>query len=436
MSTAQGPPVIDPTAIVVRPPTTDAETAAFFELTAAQFIRGAPLPVAATDLRRYVYEAPRADPGNVRGAFHGHTCLGGYLYEGRLLRIGPARVRVGCVGVVVAHPEHRGQGIGKALMRDSFAYARDRGHSLLMLHGAPAYYQPFGYADVFDATEHDVRRADVLVHPSSPYRVRAAAATDAAAVLDLYDRHFGPHPGSFAHTVDQEAFLLRFSASLDPDAYQQRDGLPFAPTIIAIDVDERPRGYLAAPWALLRAFGSEVAADDWPATLALLQHHARLLNELDEPPEQVRWPLPPDSLAAQLLADHFTVQSLRHSRPSANWEASLVDPAALIRSMVPAWHERWLRHRVAWSGPLAVTIDGVTQLVSISSAGVSLDSVHQDVPEGVSVTGTVALPLLFGFRSLEWAVSQEGQRIPQHLLPVLGVLFPPRTPWIAARDGS
>ena len=201
-------------------------------------------------------------------------------------------------------------------------------------------------------------------------------------------------------------------------------------------MDDRPRGYLAAPWALLRAFGSEVAADDWPATLALLQHHARLLDELDEPPEQVRWPLPPDSLAAELLADHFTVQSLRHSRPSANWEASLVDPAALIRSMVPAWHERWLRHRVAWSGPLAVTIDGVTQVLSISSAGVCLDSVHQDVQEGVSVTGTVALPLLFGFRSLEWAVSQEGQRIPQHLLPVLGVLFPPLTPWIAARDGS
>jgi hypothetical protein len=33
-------------------------------------------------------------------------------------------------------------------------------------------------------------------------------------------------------------------------------------------------------------------------------------------------------------------------------------------------------------------------------------------------------------------VSQEGQQIPQHLLPVLDILFPPLTPWIAARDGS
>ena len=95
MSTVPGTPVIDPTAIIVRPPATDDETAAFFDLTAAQFIRGTPLSVAATDLRRYVYEAPRADPGNVRGAFLGHTCLGGYLYEERLLRIGAARLRVG-----------------------------------------------------------------------------------------------------------------------------------------------------------------------------------------------------------------------------------------------------------------------------------------------------------------------------------------------------
>ena len=84
-----------PDAIVVRPPATDDETAAFFDLTAAQFIRGAPLPIAASDLRRYVYDAPNADPANVRGAFHGHTCLGGYLYEERWLRIGAARIAHG-----------------------------------------------------------------------------------------------------------------------------------------------------------------------------------------------------------------------------------------------------------------------------------------------------------------------------------------------------
>ena len=49
--------------------------------------------------------------------------------------------------------------------------------------------------------------------------------------------------------------------------------------MVAVDGDDRPRGYLVAPWGPLRAFGSEVAADDWPATLALLQHHARQFDE-------------------------------------------------------------------------------------------------------------------------------------------------------------
>lgn len=426
-------PIAD--AIAVRPPTTGDESTSFFDLTAAQFIRGAPLPIAASDLRRYVSDAPNADPANVRGAFLGHTCLGGYVYEERWLRIGAARIRMGCVGVVVAHPEHRGQGIGRAMMRDSFDHARARGHTLLMLHGAPAYYQPFGYADVFDATEHEVRRADVLAHPPSPYRVRDATSDDAADMLDLYERHFGPHPGSFVRTAEQEAFLLDFTASLDATAYEQRDGLPFSPTVVAVDAEDRVRGYLAPPWALLRAFGNEVAADDWPATLALLQHHARLLDARPDPPEQLRWPLPPDSLVAELLADHFTVQSFRHSRPSANWEASLVDPAALITAMLPEWHERWLRHRVGWSGDLTLTIDDVERVLTFSDTGISFAPATDADAETVSLTGTVALPLLFGFRSLDWAALQEQQQLPSHLRPVLEVLFPPLTPWIAARDG-
>jgi hypothetical protein len=330
---------------------------------------------------------------------------------------------------------HRGQGIGKALMWDSFDHARARGHTLLMLHGAPAYYQPFGYADVFDATEHDVRREDVLAHPPGPYHVRTATAADAANMLDLYERHFGPRPGSFARTVDQEAFLLRFSASLDPRVYRQRDGLPFSPTVVAVDAADRIRGYLAPPWALLRAFGNEVAADDWPATLALLHRHARLLDALPEPPEQLRWPLPPDSLMAELLTDHFAVQSFRHSRPSANWEASLVDPAALMAGLLPEWNDRWQRHRIGWTGQLSLTIDSVRQVLSFSDDGVSLGTASDDSSGSVSFTGTVALPLLFGFRSLEWATLQEQQQIPNHLHSVLEVLFPRLTPWIAARDG-
>ncbi|MGH2614569.1 MAG: GNAT family N-acetyltransferase [Thermomicrobiales bacterium] len=424
-----------PPEVVVRPPATDGEIAAFFQLASTTFIRDAPPATAAADFRRFVHDAPGADPAAVRGAFHGDTYLGGYLIEERWLHIGPARLRTGCVGVVVVHPEHRGQGIGKALMRDAFAHAQARGQALLLLHGLADFYTPFGFADVFDATEHAVQRADILTSAASPYRVRPATVNDAPALLDLYDRHYGPHPGSFARTVAQETFLLRFSASLDGDAYRQRDGLPFEPPIVAVDGDDRSRGYLIAPWGPLRAFGSEVAADDWPATLALLQHHARLFDEFNVPVNEVRWPLPPDSLTASLLADNFLVECSATSRPWANWEGCLVDRLALMRGMLPAWTERWLRHASPWSGKLVLIIDGVCGVVDLSPDGVTFAQEGEETDYAVSLTGRVIVPLLFGFRSVAWAAIQDGQRIPPALLPVLEILFPPVTPWIAPTDG-
>jgi GNAT superfamily N-acetyltransferase len=419
---------------VVRPAASGDERAAFFRLAAAQFIRDTPPEIAAADFQRYVGEAPGADAAAMRGAFRGGEYLGGYLIEERRLRIGAARLRAGCIGVVVIDAAYRGQGIGTALMRDSFAYARTKGLALLLLHGM-AFYRPFGYADVFDATEHNVRRGDVLDAAPGPYQVRPATVADAASLLDLYDRHYGPHPGSFARGLDFQEFLLRFAASLDRDAYRQREGTAFMPPVVAIDASDRVRGYRVEPWGPLRAFGSEAAADDWPAALALLQHHARLLGELAEPPQMVHWPLPPDSLAAALIADRFVVERTSLSRPSANWEAAVVDPAALLRAMVPAWDERWRRQATGWSGALAVTLDGVTCRLNLSPRGVALEAPRGDEAYAVVFSGTTIVPLLFGFRSVTWAAVQDGRELPPESLPLLEILFPPATPWIAPSDG-
>ena len=424
-----------PPEIVVRPPTTDEEMAAFCHLAAEQFIRDTPQSVAAVDFERFITGTPDADPSAVRGAFRGDAYLGGYLVEERWLRIGSARLRTGCIGVVVVDPAHRGQGIGKMLMHDAFARARGSGQVLLLLHGLADFYRPFGFADVFDPTDHAVRGADIRQCSPSPYRVRPATPEDAPALLDLYDRHYGAHPGSFTRTLEQETFLVRFSATLDSVAYRQRDGAPFTPPVVAVNAADRPRGYLFAPWGPLRAFGSEVAADDWPATLALLQYHARLLAEAAALADQVRWPLPPDSLAAALLADHFVVERSTTSRPWANWEACVVDPLGLIRDMAPVWTKRWRRDRPAWYGAFDLAIDGVTQTIHLTAEGVTIADGGASAEYSAAVTGTVVAPLLFGFRSPKWAAVQDGQHISLELLPVLNVLFPPVTPWVAPTDG-
>ena len=156
--------------VVVRPPATDGELAASCQLAAEQFIRETPQSIAARDFQHFITETPGADRSGMRCAFRGEAYLGGYRVEERWLRVGPARLRTGCIGVVVVDPAHRGQGIGKTLMGDAFARALARRQTLLLLHGLVDFYRPFGFADVFDPTDHAVRGADILSAP----RVRIA----------------------------------------------------------------------------------------------------------------------------------------------------------------------------------------------------------------------------------------------------------------------
>jgi hypothetical protein len=320
-------------------------------------------------------------------------------------------------------------------MQDALGYARGRGQVLLVLNGLPDFYAPFGYVDVFDATFHAVEKEAVLALPESPYRVRPATGEDVPAMLDLYDRHYGSYPGSVVRTAEQQAFLIDFAASCERSAYRQRDGLPYRGPVVSVDGEGRPRGYLSTPWGPKDTFGYEVAADDWPAILALLQYQARSLDPPPEAPAEVRWPLPPSSLAAYALADRFVVQSRSTHRPRANWEACVVDVAGLLGGMLPAWEERLRRCPSAWGGDVGLTIDGETWTIRREAEGLQLSEGPTAGTRTVELGRATVAPLLFGFRSVAWAVQRSGQELPDDLRSVLDVLFPTVQPWIAPMDG-
>ncbi len=425
---------VDPESLEIRPPETDAESEALFHLAAATFIRTSPSAVAAADWRRFLETAPWFHPSNARGAFLGRTYLGGYLIEERTLCIGPARLRAGCIGAVVTHPDHRRRGIGSALMRDALSYARSRGHALLLLNGAAGFYDPFGFIDVFDATEHAISRAEILAQPPPAVEVRPATADDAPAMLDLYHRHHGPYAGRFDRTLDAQQHQLRFAPTVDPAAYYLRDGLSYTPPVVVV-VDGAVRGYLVHPWGALASFGAEVAADSWPAALALAQHHARRLDAMPEPPDDLRWPLPPDAPTYYHLADHLTLRSQAVHRPHAGWMASLVDVEATVRAVLSSCAERDRARPAGWSGILALAVVDQRWGVAIRPEGIDLGA---EVPDGAPVLrlDTAALAqLLFGFRPISHFHGRPGVSVPEELLPLLRLLFEPRSPWIAPTDG-
>jgi predicted N-acetyltransferase YhbS len=426
---------MSPSVMTIRPPETPAEIAAFFQLAAQTFVRDAAAACAAVDWRRFVEGAPDHHPGHIRGAFRDNTYVGGYLIEERRLRVGSARLRVGCIGAVVTHPDYRRQGIGSALMQDALAYARARDYALLLLNGAAHFYDPFGYIDVFDATTHALGRAQILAQPSGPYRVRSAAIDDAPAMLALYQRHYGPYTGSFERTLEQQEHHLRYAHSLQPQAYHTREGLSYTVPVLALDPLDRPRGYLTFPWGPLCAFGCEVAADDWSAALALLQYHARLLDTLPDPPDDLQWPLPPDCSTFYHLSDHLPVRSQAYHRPHAGWMARPIDVLAAVRSLLGLWQDRWQRCAAGWSGILAFTVGDASVVLQVEPAGIRLLERPASPARTISLSPQVFVQLLFGYRPASWTAGQPGQRVPRDLVPLLTTLFPPSRAWIAPTDG-
>lgn len=410
---------------VVRPLENDAEVAAYFALAAATFpgyhqTHGTPTPGGslANGWRGFVEDAPGFEPTYLRGAFSGGELVGGYQHDERWLLVGGWRIRSGYVGGVVTAPEHRGRGVASALMRDGVAFAVARRQALLVLRGVPDFYGRFGYADVMDVTEHFVERAPVLRLPASGYLVRPATLDDAPMLLALYERHYGSYTGSYARTLPHQEHLLRHRAR---------------PPLLALDPAGHPRGYLLLPGGLDQSGAVEVAADTWPAALALLQCQASLAEGAVE----LRWPLPPDSLTFHHLADHLPVRGETRSRPNAGWLARPGQLDALFEGLVPLWRARWRRSRCDWSGALAL------QLRAPGDAGdddvgercvleLSPDDLRRrdEAPTAqiVHLGLAVFTQLVFGYRPARRAT------VPENLLAPLEVLFPTGVPWYPASN--
>src|SRR5207248_966565 len=133
--------------------------------------------------------------------------------------------------------------------------------ALLLLGGIPDFYDRFGYVDVLDIAQHAVERPRIMAEPASACSVRPVALADAPVVLALYQRHYGPYRGSFDWTPAQVAHKLALR-------------MPDNPPLLAVEPDGRPCGYLIPPWSPEGVSSGEIAADHWPALLALLQQHA------------------------------------------------------------------------------------------------------------------------------------------------------------------
>ena len=368
-------------------------------------------------------------PDSVRGAVDRATgeVLGAYVLLQRTICIGPARVPMGGVSAVCVDETRRKQGVGAALMWDAVDYARTHGMALLLLTGVPNYYHRFDYVPVLDLTELFLDRSAVQALPADDsIRVRTATPDDAEALLTLYLRQFQPLIGGSARTLAAQQYRLA-------RPHQKAEHL------LALDAGGTPAGYLILYKSQEGLVGVEVAADDWPTTAALLRAHNAYLpagDAVDEAPvRELAWSVPPGTPLFYDLSAHMPFRSERLHHPSADWMARVGDVDALLQAMTPAWHARLADSHQPWRGRLRLVVDGHAVVLRLRDTDVTLgDDVPGAAMATVQLSARALIQLCFGYRPVWWFARQADATIPAELLPLLHVLFPSGTAWVAASD--
>jgi predicted N-acetyltransferase YhbS len=429
---------------VIRPSNSSDELREYIEgyVQVAQSFSPDPLPEDTAQRRLHrITTAPSYRPEQIRSAYRDGMHLGGYRIDERFLRVGDARLVTGCIGGVYTRSEARKQGVASTLMHDAIVYAQEHDYPLLLLDGIPKFYNRYGFCDVYDLSTQELDRQAILALPESPYMVRLSTPDDAASLLALYEHNFGSYTGSFARSIEQQ---MHWMQHLEPEKL-----------LLAIDPAGQVRGYLVL--ASAQAGGHfflagtqvwELAVDDWPAAVALLQYHVRLIEEQDAP-EACLYTVPPMSSVAHWMVKNLEVvdistwdnptfgwavreQTFRHRH--AGWMARLVSLPALTRAMLPEWQARWKRSLAHWSGDISLVVGDGTFTIEIADTNLCLLDAPGTAANTLSLTPQAFIQAVFGYCPIATGIQQREQLLPDDLANVLTILFPTGQTWIPTSD--
>lgn len=435
--------------LIIRPPHSPDELIEHIKgyIEVAQSFSPDPLPEdTANRLLRRLTTLPGYRQEQVRSAYRNGKQIGGYRIYERPLCVGVARIATGCIGGVYTRAEARNQGVATALMTDAIAYAQTHEYPLLLLDGIPKFYHRFDYCDVYDFSTHELDRQTVLALPESSYTVRLATLDDARSLLALYERQFGHYTGSFVRSVEQQSHWLQY--------------LDLEKLLLAIDSAGQVRGYLflaveqaRGPFFLAGTQVWELAVDDWPAAIALLQYHVRLVNdqEGEAAPEALLYSVPPTSPVADWMAEHLEVvnisswdnptlgwavrkQTFRHR--SADWMARLVSLSALIQAMLPEWQARWQRSLAHWSGDVCLVVGDEAFTFRIADTKLQLLDAPGTTTNALVLTPQSFTQAVFGYAPIVRVLQQRRHSLPllDDVATVLTILFPTGQTWIPTSD--
>jgi hypothetical protein len=219
------------------------------------------------------------------------------------------------------------------------------------------------------------------------------------------------------------------------------------PLWLAVDATGRPQGSLALQGGTERFQAQELAVDTWAAAVALLQHHARLL-EGPNAPAALRYRIPPTAPVLSELIDALQVPDTSYWRHPpeewairgqtyhhrfAAWMARLVSLPTLAQALLPAWQTRWRQSLAHWSGTIALMVGEDTCTLRFESTQLQLIKSSESATI-VWLSPQCFTQLVFGYRPVALTLQHEAQSPADEVVSVLTVLFPYGHTWIPASD--
>ncbi|MDA0350168.1 MAG: GNAT family N-acetyltransferase [Verrucomicrobia bacterium] len=113
-----------------------------------------------------LYSQVLTTPTRSRIAVSQGGVIGHALLASRQIGLAGVSLMGGIVAMVVVDQDYRGQGIGRALIQDIFALARQGGVALLQVAGDPAIYTKFGFIPAYIEASAEMDIAEATCYES------------------------------------------------------------------------------------------------------------------------------------------------------------------------------------------------------------------------------------------------------------------------------
>jgi len=173
---------------------------------------------------RYVEDDPRFDPRDVWVAEQGGALLSCVQVFPRKLVVHGKSIPVGGIGTVFTHPEHRGHGLGAAVMRAAMDDVHARGLELGLLFAGPVpFYEKLGWHP-WPVRRPLLRPADGGDAEAWAAAERFEAARDLAEVQALHASYSRTRDGWCARDARDWWTSLRHAGNPGEDFLVARDG--------------------------------------------------------------------------------------------------------------------------------------------------------------------------------------------------------------------